>query len=172
MNVIMIILRIVHIFSGVFWVGVSFFNIGFFQPTVQGTGNEGRKVMQYLTSQTRFTITVYTAATLSLLSGWTMYGILFGFRLSVLSSGYGLLLSIGGLAGTIAWVIAIFFVRRVLSQMAAIGKSIQEQGGVPTPEQGSQMQASSAQLMKMGQWGVWLMVVALLGMSVAQYVSL
>ena len=172
MNVIMIVLRIVHIFSGVFWVGTSFFNIGFLQPTVQGTGNEGRKVMQYLTSQTRFTITVYTAATLSLLSGWTMYWILFGFRLSVLSSGYGLLLSIGGLAGTIAWVIAIVFVRRILGQMAAIGKSIQEQGGVPTPEQGSQLQASSAQLLKLGQRGVWLMVVALLGMSIAQYVRL
>lgn len=172
MNVIMIVLRIVHIFSGVFWVGASFFNIGFLQPTVQGTGNEGRKVMQYLTSQTRFTITAYTAATLSFLSGWTMYGILFKFRLSVLSSGYGLLLSIGGLAGTVAWVIAIFFVRRILGQMAAIGKSIQNQGGVPTPEQGSQLQASSAQMMKMGQWGVWLMVVALLGMSIAQYVSL
>lgn len=172
MSVIMIVLRIVHIFSGVFWVGVSFFNIGFLQPTVQGTGNEGRKVMQHLTSQTRFTVTVYTAATLSLLSGWTMYGILFRFRLSVLSSGYGLLLSIGGLAGTIAWVIAIVFVRRILSQMEVIGKSIQEQGGVPTSGQISELQASSGQLLKMGQWGVWLMVVALLGMSIAQYVSL
>jgi len=112
MNVLMIVLRVIHIFSGVFWVGVSFFNLGFLQPTVQATGNEGQKVMQHLTSHTRFTVTAYTAATLTLLSGWIMYWNLFGFRLSVLSLGYGLFLTIGGIAGTIAWLIAIIFVRR------------------------------------------------------------
>ena len=69
MIILMIILRIIHIFSGVFWVGVSFFNIGFLLPTVQATGPEGQKVMQHLTQQTRFTMVVYTAATLNLLSG-------------------------------------------------------------------------------------------------------
>ena len=170
MNVLMIVLRIVHIFSGVFWVGVSFFNIGFLQPTVQATGTEGQKVMQHLASQTRFAATSYTAATLTLLSGWLMYWNLYGFRLSVLASGTGLLLTIGGIAGTIAWVIAIFFIRRVLGRMEAIGGAIQEQGGPPTPDQASEMQASGERLVKLGQWGVGFMVVALLGMSVAQYV--
>jgi len=99
MNVLMISMRVVHIFSGVFWVGVSFFNIGFLQPTVRATGAEGQKVMQHLSSQTRFTLTAYTAATLTLLSGWIMYWYLFGFRFSVLSSGYGLFLTIGSIAG-------------------------------------------------------------------------
>lgn len=171
MNVLMISMRVVHIFSGVFWVGVSFFNIGFLQPTVRATGAEGQKVMQHLSSQTRFTLTAYTAATLTLLSGWIMYWYLFGFRFSVLSSGYGLFLTIGSIAGTIAWFIAIFFIRRAMGQMQIIGRSIQEQGGPPTPEQGAALQAIGAQLVKLGQWGVAFMVVALLGMSTAQYVS-
>jgi uncharacterized membrane protein len=171
MNVLMIVLRIVHIFSGVFWVGVSFFNVGFLQPTVQSTGNEGQKVMQHLTTQTRFTVTAYTAATLSLLSGWIMYWNLYGFRLSVLSSGYGLLLTIGAVAGTIAWVIALVFVRRVIARMQAVGGAIQEQGGPPTPEQVSEMQEYGEQLEKLGRWGVGFMVVALIGMSSAQYFS-
>lgn len=155
---LMIVLRAVHIFSGVFWVGASFFNIGFLQPAVQSTGTDGQKVMQHLTSHTRFTVVAYTAATLSFLSGWTMYWHLFGFRFSVLSSGYGLLLAIGGIAGTIAWMIAMLFVRRVLGQMEAVGKSIQAQGGPPTPEQAAKLQASSGQLVKLGQWGVGWMV--------------
>jgi len=170
-NVLMIVLRVIHIFSGVFWVGVSFFNLGFLQPTVQATGNEGQKVMQHLTSRTRFTVTAYTAATLTLLSGWTMYWNLFGFRLSVLSSGYGLFLTMGGIAGTIAWLIAIIFVRRVLGRMQAIGSAIQVQGGPPTPEQASELQAIGGQLVKLGQWAVVFMIIALLGMSTAQYVS-
>jgi len=170
MNLLMIVLRVIHIFSGVFWVGVSFFNIGFLQPTVQATGGEGQKVMQHLTGQTRFTITVYTAATLSMLSGLGLYWILFGFRLSALSSGYGLFLTIGGLAGIIAWVIAIFVVRKILGQMQAIGKAIRQQGSPPTAEQAAQMQAAGARLTKLGGWGVALMTIALLGMSAAQYV--
>ena len=171
MNLLMIVLRVIHIFSGVFWVGVSFFNLGFLQPTVQATGNEGQKVMQHLTSRTRFTVTAYTAATLTMLSGWTMYWSLFGFRLSVLSSGYGLFLTMGGIAGTIAWLIAIILVRRVLGRMETIGGAIQAQGGPPTPEQASQLQAIGGQLVKLGQWAVGFMVIALLGMSTAQYVS-
>lgn len=172
MNVLMIVLRVVHIFSGVFWVGISFFNIGFLQPTVQATGSEGQKVMQHLSSRTRFTVTAYAAATLTLLSGWTMYWNLFGFRLSVLSSGYGLFLTIGGIAGTIAWLIAIILVRRAMSRMQTIGSAIEQQGGPPTPEQASGLQAIGSQLVKLGQWAVVFMVVALLGMSTAQYISL
>lgn len=171
MTILMIILRIIHIFSGVFWVGVSIFNIGFLQPTLQSTGGEGQKVMQHLTSRTRFTVTVYTAATLSLLSGLIMYWILFEFRLSALSSGYGLLLTLGGIAGLIAWVIAIFFVRNIINRLQAIGRAIQAQGGPPTPEQAAELQASSGRMVTLGQWGVAFMVVALLGMSVAQYVN-
>ena len=171
MNVLIIFLRVVHIFSGVFWVGASFFNLGFLQPTVRATGNEGQKVMQHLTSRTRFTVTAYTAATLTLLSGWIMYWNLFRFRLSILSSGYGLFITIGGLAGTIAWLIAIILVRRALGRMEAVGSAIQEQGAPPTPEQASSLQAIGSQLMKLGQWAVVFMVVALLGMSTAQYVS-
>jgi len=171
MVILMIILRIIHIFSGVFWVGVSFFNIGYLQPTIRATGAEGQKVMQHLTQQTRFTAAVYTAATLNLLSGLIMYWIVSGFRPSFMTSGYGLSLTIGGIAGVIAWVFAIVVIRGILGQMQAIGRAIQAQGGPPTPEQGSALQALSGQLVKMGQWGVVLMIIALLGMSVGQYAS-
>ena len=168
----MISLRIIHIFSGVFWVGVSIFNISFLQPAIQSTGSEGQTVMQHLTRHTRFTATVYTAANLTLLSGLAMYWILFQFRLSALSSGYGLVLSIGSLAGIVAWVIAMFFIRRIISGMQAIGVAIQAQGGPPDPEQAEGLRAASSRLITMGQWGLAFMVISLLGMSVAQYVSL
>lgn len=172
MNWLMIVLRIIHIFSGIFWVGVSFFNIGFLQPTVQATGDGGQSVMRHLTSQTRFTSTMYTVATLSLLSGWIMYWNLFQFRLAALSSGYGLLLTIGGIAGTVAWFFALVLIRRVLSDMTAVGGAISAQGAPPTPEQGAQLQALSQRMVALGQWGVALMTIAVLGMSVARYVRL
>ena len=169
MILLMIILRIIHIFAGVFWVGVSFFNIYFLQPTIQATGLEGRKVMQHLTQSTRFTSVVYAAATLSMLSGLTMYWVLSGFQLSFLSSGYGLVLTIGSLAGISAWLVAILLIRDILNKMGSLGQQVQAQGAPPTPEQSAQMGSLGARLMAVGQANLLIMSIALIGMSVAQY---
>ena len=170
MNSLMIILRLIHIFSGVFWVGVAFFNIYYLQPTIRQTGAEGQKVMRHLMQQTRFTAVSYGTATLSMLSGLIMYWIISKFRLSFLSSGYGLVLTIGGIAGLIAWVVVIVFLRNNFNKMTNIGKQIQAQGGPPTADQATQMQVLGSQLTKIGQISIILMTIALIGMSVAQYV--
>lgn len=171
MSTVLIVLRITHIFSGMFWVGFSFFNIGFLQPTVRATGPKGQKTMQYLTQKTRLLSTVYAAATLTMLSGLLMYWILFGFRTSALLSGYGLVLTIGGIAGVIAWIYAVVVIRGIFNRMQSIGQAIQAQGGPPTPEQAGDLQALVARLGTVGQVALVFLVVALLGMSIAQYVS-
>jgi len=168
---LMIVLRILHIFAGVFWVGASFVNIGFLQPTVKATGAEGQKVMGYLTRQTRFVSASLAAATITMFSGLIMYWILSGLRLSFLSSGYGLVLTVGAIAGLIAWVMAIFFVRRILNRMGALGQQIQAQGSPPSVEQASEMQALGAQMTSLGRTALVFLVIALLGMSVAQYAA-
>ncbi|OGO29823.1 MAG: hypothetical protein A2Z16_13055 [Chloroflexi bacterium RBG_16_54_18] len=166
---LMILLRVIHIFAGAFWVGVSFFNIYFLQPTVRATGTEGSKVMQHLTRGTRFTSTVYTAATLNMLSGLIMYWIISGFDLAFLTSGYGLVLTIGAIAGLVAWLVAILVIRDVLNRMAGLGQQIQAQGEPPTPEQSAQLGALGARLMSVGQANLVFMTISLTGMSMAQY---
>lgn len=168
---LMIILRVIHIFAGAFWVGVSFFNIYFLQPTVRATGAEGSKVMQHLTRGTRFTSTVYAAATLNMLSGLIMYWVISGFDISFLSSGYGLVLTIGAIAGLVAWLVAILVIRDVLKRMAGIGQQIQAQRSPPSPDQSAQLGALGARLMSVGQANLVFMTISLLGMSVAQYAA-
>jgi len=170
MAILIILLRIIHIFAGVLWVGAAFFNLLFVQPSVRATGSEGQKVNQFMVQKTRLTTYVYASATLNLLAGLALYYILSGFRLSFLQSGYGLVLTIGGLAGVIAWVIVVLLVRGVFSQMGALGKTIQAQGGPPTPEQASEMQALGKRLSSLGNWGMALMAIAVIGMSMARYV--
>ena len=169
MGILIMILRVIHIFSGVFWVGFGFFNIAFLQPTVQATGAEGQKTMQHLTQKTRLLSTVYATATLTMLSGLLMYWILSGFRLSFLRSGYGLVLTVGGIAGVIAWIFAVVMIRGIFDQMQTIGQEIQAQGSPPTPEQATRMQALVARLGKLGQVALVFLVIALLGMATAQY---
>ncbi len=170
MDILVISLRIVHILSGVFWLGVSFFNVVFLQPAVRATGGEGQKVMQHLMLRTRLTSAVYAAATLNLLSGLLLYGILFRFSARALTSPYAITLGVGGLAGVIAWAIALLVVRGVFDRMKGLGQAIQAQGGAPAPAQAAELQALGGRLVNLGQWAVAFLIVALLAMSVAQYV--
>ena len=55
MSLLIAILRIIHIFAGVLWVGSAFFNLLFVQPSVRATGAEGQKLNQYLVQKTRLT---------------------------------------------------------------------------------------------------------------------
>jgi len=169
MAILIMTLRVIHIFSGMFWTGFAFFNIGFLQPTVKATGVEGQKTMQYLTRKTRLLSTVYATATLTMLSGLVMYWILSGFRLTFMRSGYGLVLTIGSIAGIIAWIYAVVVIRGIFQQMQTIGEQIQAQGGPPTPEQTTQMQALAARLGKVGQVALVFLVISLLGMATARY---
>ncbi|MBW8010918.1 MAG: hypothetical protein FVQ83_06715 [Chloroflexi bacterium] len=173
MDYLTIVLRIIHIFSGVFWVGVALFNIGFLQPTVQATGAEGQRVMQHLSGKTRFLIVTYLAATLNMLSGVWMYWDLSRFKWEfTTASGKGLFLTIGGTFGVLAWITVIFVIRNIFNQLGAIGHQIQTQGSPPTSEQGAELQALGARLSKVGTYVLVLLIIALLGMSTAQNISL
>jgi hypothetical protein len=170
MDVLMVILRIIHIFAGVFWVGVAFFNIGFLQPAVRATGAEGQAVMRHLAQRTNFLLATYSAATLTMLSGVLMYWRFAAVAPGAVWSRYGIALGIGGIAGIIAWAFVIVVVRGIFNQMGALGAAIRSQGGPPTPEQAAQLQALGARLSQLGLWGLVFLTVALLGMSVASYI--
>ena len=50
----MALLRFVHIFSAIFWVGTTLFLVLFLEPTVRSLGPDGGKFMQRLLGGTRF----------------------------------------------------------------------------------------------------------------------
>lgn len=168
---LIIVLRIIHIFCGVFWVGFGLFNVFFLQPTVKALGPDGQKTMQYLTQKTRLLTTVYTAATFTMLSGIGLYWILSGFNLSFISSGYGVVLTMASISGIIGWFIAVIIIRGIFGEMKVIGGQIQASGNPPTPEQTNQMQALVARLGKMGKIAIAFMLIALLGMSFARFAT-
>jgi uncharacterized membrane protein len=172
MTFVVIILRIIHIFSGVYWVGVAFLNIIFLQPAVLATGAEGQKFMRHLMQQTRLASATYATATLTFLSGFFLYWIISGLREGFLSSGYGLVLTTGSITGTIAWLVVIFPLRKLFAKMAAIGQQLQTQGGPPTPEQTAQMMKWRAQLASFGRGGLVLLTITLLAMATAGEIPL
>ncbi len=171
MDVAMIILRLFHIFSGVFWVGATFVITGFLQPAAVAAGPEGGKFMQRLFYQTRFGPVQGIAGALTILSGLAMYlRDSAGLNLAWITSGSGLVLTIGGLAGILAAVVGIVAAAPAGTRLAALTKQIQTAGTAPTPEQTAEMQSLQKRINQVTLWTTVLLIVALAAMASARYV--
>lgn len=166
MNILMIILRLIHIFSGVFWAGGAFFLVSVLGPTVQEAGPEGGRFMQRLASGGRMTPLFTLAAILTALSGILMYLIL--GRWNTIGTPGGVLLAIGALAGLAAFGHGFSVQGRASQRMAALAKEMAARNGPPTPEQMAEAQALGAKLGRGAVTTAILLIVALIGMSVFQ----
>lgn len=167
MDWIMVILRIVHIFAGVIWVGTTFSIALFISPTAQAVGAEAQKFMQHFTQKSGLARRMSTVAGLTVLSGLLMYGKLF-HGLAPLNTGSGLALTLGGLFGLAAMAIGIRMGRST-KQMQALGA---EMAGGPKPEQLEKMGQLQAMLGKLGATNAILMSLSLLGMTLSEYFAI
>ncbi|MCF7822993.1 MAG: hypothetical protein K9N35_02380 [Candidatus Marinimicrobia bacterium] len=168
MTALVIILRIIHIFSGIFWVGFAIFNFVYFQPALKATGAEGQSVLQYLSKKTSLMPTVYLSATLTFISGLALFWPMSATP-AVMHSGYGMIISIGALAGIVAWVMAVFVIRGILKNLEQAGQAMQSQDGAPSKDQIDKMTRLSKRLNRNGRIALIFMMIAVLGMSIAQY---
>src|SRR2546426_12269347 len=102
-DVTMILLRVIHIVSGVFWAGAAFFLVGCLQPVVAASRPEGGRLMQRLTSQKRFQMAMPVAAGVTILSGLALYGRgSAGVQIAWITSGTGLVLALSSVAAILA----------------------------------------------------------------------
>ena len=111
------------------------------------------------------------AATLTFLSGFFMFWWLSDFSAGWILSPYGLTLSIGSLAGFLAWLHGLFTHIPYNKKTRALAAEIAKSEGPPRPDQFGQMQQLAAKTQKAGMVSTMLVSVALIGMSIAQYVS-
>ena len=171
MESLMIILRVIHILSGIFWVGTNLFNIFFLEPAVKGAGPAGGAVMGKLASG-KFPLVIAIASILTVIVGFIMYIIdSKGFQASWILSPGPLTLTVGAVAGIAAAAVGLFVQRPTLLLMAALQKQIQQTGGQPTPEQAAELKKLQARFTNASRWALALMVIAVIGMESAREVG-
>lgn len=170
MQILMIILRTIHIFSGIFWVGTSLFFVLFFQPTLKASGPAGGKVAGRL-ALTRFPLIVSLSSIFTVAAGLTMYWLdSNGFQPNWIVSPPGIVLTIGALAGVLAFLVGGIVLMPANNRMAAIQKEIQAAGAsaTPAPAQLAEMGRLQARIATASRWGAVLMGIAVLGMTMAR----
>ena len=73
MNILIILLRLIHIVAGVFWVGANMFTAFFLSPAVAANGDAGQKLMGYMVTKARISERITIAAVLTVLAGAVLY---------------------------------------------------------------------------------------------------
>jgi putative copper export protein len=170
MDTYMVVLRIVHILAGVFWVGAVLFLIGFVAPTARELGPPAGPFLAHLAGKKRVTEVILAAAGLTVLAGLLMYWrVSGGLDSDWIGSTYGLTLTIGAICGIVAFVIGLTVVRPTNNATLALAREITDAGGPPSPEQAARMQALQARGKTTGLILLPLLLVAVAAMASAQY---
>lgn len=166
MNYLTLALRLIHIVSGVFWVGGALLMNFFVGPTLRATGEAGKQFAGHLLGRTRFTQLMTIAAYATVIAGFLLYGIDSHWFTSPWwrsSTGAGF--------GTGAFFALIGIVTGILNgnnnkKLAQIGAQIQ---GKPTPEQAAALAAVQKQQAWVVPANTWSLVLAVLFMATARY---
>lgn len=166
MNVLVIVLRLIHILSGVFWVGGAMISYFFLSPAVAATGEAGQKMMGFIVNKGRMTVRLTVAAILTVLAGAILYWRdSQGFSSPWTISGPGLGFALGAIFALVG-----------LGFGMVVGQSFQKLGGIaaaaagkPSPEQMTQMQATQKRLAMASRVNTFALILALACMATARY---
>jgi|Deesub1362A_J573_1020465.scaffolds.fasta_scaffold01906_3 uncharacterized membrane protein len=166
-----LILRIIHILSGVFWVGTAFLLTGFVGPSVAATAPEGAKVLQHMLARTRYNAAIAWASVLTVLSGLILFErVSGGFQGAWMASGTGLVLTVSSLVGLMAFLHATFTLGRSSRRIAELVKEIEAGDGPPSEAQMQEMMALQGKLARNGRIVSLLLLLVVVGMAAAEVV--
>ena len=165
MNTLIIVLRLIHISGGVFWVGTSLLFYFFLTPGIRASGETGQKFLGTL-MKTHLGEIHGLSAILTVLAGGGLYWIdSGGFTSGWVTSGPGLGFGIGGIfgfLGVISGILNALPLRTLVETTAKIQ-------GSPTAEQMEKIQAAQKKLDVIGRIDIVILTLALIFMATARY---
>ncbi|HEX8991658.1 MAG TPA: hypothetical protein VF784_08250 [Anaerolineales bacterium] len=166
MNILVIVLRLVHILSGVFWLGSAMVSAFFLGPAVAATGEAGQKMMGHMITKGRMSVRITGAAILTVLAGAGLYWIdSHGLTSAWTSSGPGWGFGIGALFALAGLGLGL----QVGVNATKLGKIAVAAQGKPSPDDLAQMQAAQRRMEFFSKTSTALLILALVCMATARY---
>jgi uncharacterized membrane protein len=168
MSILITILRLIHIFSSVIWVGGGLFFLTVIAPTVRDAGADGGKFMQWVARQGRLGRTFAIVSGLTFVSGLILYPLL-NYH-NNLSNIKAITLTIGAVFGLLGFLHGLLISGKMARQLTALAKDMAGHQGPPPPDKLQAMQALGAKQGEAAVHSVILISLALLFMAAAQTV--
>lgn len=166
MNILVIVLRLLHIVAAVIWGGGALIMEFFIGRTIMATGTSGQQFVQHLMNKIRMHRFMTVAAVVTVLAGSFLYWLdSDGFSSAWVRSGAGIGFGIGAGFGLIAFVFGAIF-GGSNAKLAEVGAQIQ---GKPTDGQLSQIQILQKRIRIVSPIHTYSMILAMVFMATARY---
>lgn len=167
---LLLIMRLLHVVSGIFWAGSMIFTARFLFPAIQDAGPEGAKVGAALAKRGFMTV-MPIVALITILSGlWLYWHLSVGFQTEFMRSGMGITLGIGALCAITAFVIGMVVGRPAMMRATALAQSAAQASPAERDRMLGQAQALRARSIAATQIVALLVGLAAAAMAIARYV--
>jgi uncharacterized membrane protein len=168
-----LVLRLVHIGAGAFWVGAVFTFFLFVQPTAATLGPDAQKFVYHLIHHRRLAVVILSAAAVTVVAGiWLLVITSNGLDPDLLFEVSRLGYTVGGLVAILTFGIgALYVFPRTRTVERTIGRLLAE-GRPPSPEEGQTLARTARESRRAGWLVLVGLVVAVAAMATARYWSL
>lgn len=168
MDYFLLLLRIIHIVGGIFWVGGTLIMTFFIAPTMGATAEAGQRFVGHLMNNLKFSNRMSIAAGLTILAGAILYWRdSHGLTSAWMKSGAGIGFTTGAVFALIGFATGIM-IGRTTTAMAQLGAQFR---GKPTAVQTTQMQAIQKQQRTYSMISVVALLLAVTFMAVSRYLN-
>jgi len=164
----MIWLRLVHILSGIFWVGSTLLMALFLLPAARAGGAEGRRFLGGVFQ--RMGPVMGVTALLTIVSGFFLYArVSGGFQPVWVTSATGRAYGIGALAAILAVIVGGVVNARTGAKIGALQKRLASAGAAPSAAEAAQLAGWQSRIERGALVVAALLVVAAAAMATARY---
>lgn len=167
-DLLLVILRAVHVVGAVFWAGGTFLLAGFHEYVLDPGDPE--RTIERMAEYDRMSTVVGASGMLAVLAGLALYWIVSGgLAWSWITSTYGLTITVGALAGLASVVVAFPTVARTNDRATELYETVRERNEL-TDEQAATVEQLHDRLRTGERLVALLLLVAVTAMGVAQYI--
>jgi hypothetical protein len=171
-QLIQIALRILHIASGVFWVGTAWFFFGWVEPTTKAIGPLAGPFMHHVVRNRRVVRAIVSAGAVNVAVGLVLYWrASAGLNPAWIGTGTGIGFTIGGLAAITAWVLGLTVIGPTVERLDEVGTAMASAGRPPTPDEMGRFHGLEARLHRAGQADSLLLATAVVFMAASRYLG-
>lgn len=164
------LMRVVHIFAGVLWVGAAFLFLFYISPSVKATAPGGQKFLQHFLVRKKYPKFMAIVSTLTVLAGLVLYwydasGDLVGW----LQTGPGLGFTIGSVAALVVVPLGLIFMSPRGERMGKLGAELEAAAGPPNPDKLAELQKLDKEMHTLEWIDFILLAISMVTMATARY---
>lgn len=161
--------RIIHVLTGVLWVGGMFFVVVFLGPAIGDVGPDGGKVMGAL-ARRKLMVVMPLVAIFSILSGLYLFWRASAGSPDYMSSGTGMTYSVGATAAILAFILGVAVTRPSMMKAMQLSQQMASADASERPSLAAAAEKHRSRGDSAGRIILALLLIAATAMAVGRYI--